>query len=782
MERGDWIGKFEILAPLKAGGMGEVYLAEDVRTCEKVALKVLPRRQKGNPSLKDRFRAEAEMYRTLSHPNVVRYIESGEDFEKQEPFVALEFIRGQDLSQLLKDLGRIPLDMALSMLLDVTYALSFAHSRGIIHRDIKPQNVMLSKDNVIKLIDFGVAYTEASLIKTTMGVVLGSLCYNSPEQNQGKPVDERSDVYSLGLLFYELLTGERALPNDSLTTILIAQAELDLSIIEPADRDIDIPPELNALIVKMLRYDPTERPGQMTEVLEVLQGLAQGTMSDLGNEARTAKQVADRDLADTHYWKAMNALAENQWMDALNEFNQLLNVSLFDHSNFRKQVEEQLHFLAWKLEAVFEDPTTSPEALQALAGGEDELSGLQMDVLQKLHHIYTLKPHDGIREAMSNLLSFYKDRLRDDRSGRVGEAEGSKLSPSVYTDVMLKLTHLYDRLDNADQGKLVEKKLVATLEKCRDPELNKTLWEKISEARPESQVLMQGYAAYLSSRGEARDARAVLLRLVRVLERRDEHAAAIRLLSQLGEMNPTDRVLYSKLTKARTQLAQAAEQSSKLMNLAAKLEVEEDRSAALALCKDFLEEHPKDLRVLEKLFALQHGAKDPQAPETLVRMGSIQMERGETAAARDFFVEALHLRPDYSDAVGHLVDILRAEDPSLCDRSSLREIRRELYVRLGMPEQATVDLLSKLKMRPDDAELLERLEDIYRRCRCYEEASEMSRQLVLHALETKDLAKGRQLAERFIARYPAYRELIRPYASHPSAQGDPELIRALLHG
>lgn len=780
METGDRIGKFEVLVPLRAGGMGEVYLAEDMRTCEKVALKILPRCHRQNPLLIERFQAEAEMYRHLLHPNVVRFIDA--DTSTGNPFVALEYINGQDLSQVLKDLGRIPVDMAVSIMLDIAYALGFAHSRGIIHRDIKPQNVMLDRHNVIKLIDFGVARSEASMVQTSAGTVLGSLCYNSPEQNQGRQVDERSDVYSLGLLFYELLTGERAITARSLTQILLAQAELERTLPSPQQRGVDVPEALDRLIMEMLSYDREDRPRGMGDVLVVLQDLVEGNLRELGGEARATKHAAERDRADTHYWKAMNALAEQDWHAALDEFEHLLNLSLFDHTEYRRQVEEQLHFMAWKLDAFQEDPDSTPEAIQAMVGGEPDLSGLQMDVLQKLHQIYRVNPHDGIREAMSNLLSFYRDRMRDEKARPPRDRDGSKLDPKAYTMAMLKVARLYAKLGNQEQQKLIERKLVGSLRRLRDPALAAGLWREVRAKGSASVVLLKGHADHLALQGRARDARAARLRAVRLHQRRDEDAAAVRLLGEMCEREPDDARLKDRLARARRRLEAAAKRSQALLELLAMLEEAHDRATAVNHCIAFLGEHPDDLRVLEKLYMLQIGDSSPaSSADTLVRWGVALRERGEDAAARDRFVEALHLQADHPDAVGHLVDLLREEDPSLCDRASGKEIRRELYVRLGMAEQAAADLEKRLESRTGDPILLERLEEIYRRCRRTERAAELARDQVRLALDGHDIGEARALVDRFLARYVDRRELLRPLASHPCMLRDPDLIAEIVH-
>jgi serine/threonine protein kinase/cytochrome c-type biogenesis protein CcmH/NrfG len=782
METGDRIGVFEILVPLQAGGMGEIYLAEDMRTCRKVAIKVLPPEHRENPFMIQCFQAEADLYRTLSHPNVIRYLDSGT--YQGRTYVALEYIQGQDLSELLKDLGPIPLDMALSMLLDVSFALSFAHSKGIIHRDIKPHNVMLTSQNVIKLIDFGIAQTTQESTYRGSGMVVGSLCYASPEQNHGRDVDERSDIYSLGLLFYELLTGARVLKGKTLPAIIMEQVELDKQLPPPSQIIEDIPPELEELILRMIRYSPERRPNNMAEILEVLQGMASGNVSDLSGAQRSVKKVAERDLADTHYWKAMNAMAEQKWIESLTEFEIILNLSLFDQNKFQKQVEEQLHFLSWKIEGDLDNPQSSPGELEDLLGdGGEDLSDLQVDVLQKLQKIYTINPHEGIRSAMSNLLSFYRDRLREDPGGRRAAQEATHVDANTFVEILIRLSRLYGKIGNQNQRRIVEHKLVTYLGQLPPKEQQRELWERVLRQRSEQPILLEGYANHLAAQGRPDLERETRENLARCLERREDLAPALKVWEGLLEQHPGDAALKDNLQRVQEAFEDASEQAEKLISLLSRLEISQDQASAMNLCKRFLDEHPENLKVQEKLYRLQLSqGMETESAETLVQIGKIYFDRGDRTSARELFVEALRLSPRRSDAINFLVAILQAEDPSLCDRSSPKEVRRELYVRLGMAEQASKDLRKKLRRSPGDRLTLARLEEVYRRCKKTSEAAETCRDRVASVLQEGDTREARRIAEEFRMRYPEFRELLRPLASLPAVIRDPELVSILVHG
>src|SRR5688572_662859 len=217
-ENGKQIGRYRIVSSLGAGGMGEVFLAEDSRLNRKVALKLLSSKISADIVHLDRFRQEAQAASALNHPNIITVFDIDE-FEGKH-FIAVEYIEGQTLRERMKK--RLTFDETLSILIQTAEALSAAHEAGIIHRDIKPENVMVRKDGYVKVLDFGLAKLSEQqtngksadaedatkkLVKTNPGVVMGTALYMSPEQALGKAVDARSDVFSFGVVMFEILAG-----------------------------------------------------------------------------------------------------------------------------------------------------------------------------------------------------------------------------------------------------------------------------------------------------------------------------------------------------------------------------------------------------------------------------------------------------------------------------------------------------------------------------------------------------------------------------------------------
>ena len=215
---GTKLNRYEILSQLGAGGMGEVYLARDTRLDRNVALKILPAAVAADPDRMMRFAREAKAASALNHPNIITIYEI--DHADSTAFIATEFIEGVTLREQVRAQPMPPVE-ALNVAAQIATALAAAHANGIIHRDIKPENVILRRDGIVKVLDFGLAKltgqaspdpadgeapTRARL-KTGTGLVMGTATYMSPEQARGQEVDARTDIFSLGVVLYELLTG-----------------------------------------------------------------------------------------------------------------------------------------------------------------------------------------------------------------------------------------------------------------------------------------------------------------------------------------------------------------------------------------------------------------------------------------------------------------------------------------------------------------------------------------------------------------------------------------------
>ncbi|WP_448626223.1 serine/threonine protein kinase [Geodermatophilus sp. URMC 64] len=251
-------GRYEITAPVAVGGMGEVWRARDRVLDRTVAAKVLRSEFTGDPNFLARFRNEARHTAALSHPNIASVYDYGETVDDRTgqnlAFLVMEFVEGQPLVSILHDEGRLPVDWTLHVLGQAAEGLSAAHRAGVVHRDIKPGNLMVRPDGVVKLTDFGIAQARDAAPLTRTGMVVGTAQYLSPEQAQGFEVTAASDVYSLGVVAYECLTGVR--PFDGASQVAIALAHINRP---PPPLPEDIPPPVRALVERALTKDAAQR-------------------------------------------------------------------------------------------------------------------------------------------------------------------------------------------------------------------------------------------------------------------------------------------------------------------------------------------------------------------------------------------------------------------------------------------------------------------------------------------------------------------------------------------
>lgn len=267
-------GRYEVIALLGSGGMGKVYLARDARLERKVALKLLSGRMTRNAEWLRRFEREARAIGALNHPNILTVHEVGEI--DGHHYIATEFVDGRTLRAVLKEGPLAPLP-ALAIAVQAAAALGCAHAAGIVHRDLKPENLMLRADGWLKLLDFGLAKPlnwksiERSRVETVPGVIMGTASYMSPEQARGQPVDARSDVFSLGVLLYEMLTG--ASPFAGPTTSDVIAAVLERQPLPLAQRLPGAPAELDRIVARCLRKDRDQRYPQAGELEQELKRL-----------------------------------------------------------------------------------------------------------------------------------------------------------------------------------------------------------------------------------------------------------------------------------------------------------------------------------------------------------------------------------------------------------------------------------------------------------------------------------------------------------------------------
>ena len=247
--------RYRLIELLGQGGMATIYRAHDSRLDRDVAVKVLRPEYGRDPEFGFRFRQEAQAAASLNHPNIVAVHDFGQD--KVGPFIVMELVDGEDIATTIRRDGPMRPRQAAAIVADVARALSAAHARGIVHRDVKPGNIMLTRDGRPKVTDFGIARAVAEAQMTLPGTTLGSVHYFSPEQVRGQPATAASDTYSLGIVLYELLVGRRPWEGDSAASIAVAR--LSGSPPGPSDVRSHVPPVLDAIVRKALALEADER-------------------------------------------------------------------------------------------------------------------------------------------------------------------------------------------------------------------------------------------------------------------------------------------------------------------------------------------------------------------------------------------------------------------------------------------------------------------------------------------------------------------------------------------
>ncbi|HYN99496.1 MAG TPA: protein kinase, partial [Actinomycetota bacterium] len=254
--------RFQIDSLIARGGMAIVYKGTDLTLGRTVAIKILSEDLAQDPSFVARFRLEAQAAASLTHPNIVAVYDTGSDGETH--YIVMEYLEGRTLHQILNEDGTIPPEEVAAIGADVAQALAEAHEKGIVHRDVKPGNIMISRNGSAKVMDFGIAKAATAGNLTQVGSILGTVAYLSPEQARGEPVDGRSDIYSLGSLLYQMLTGSLPIKGETYVEMVHKLNSEDPP--RPSEENPAVPRKMDAVIMRALAKDPADRYQTGTEL------------------------------------------------------------------------------------------------------------------------------------------------------------------------------------------------------------------------------------------------------------------------------------------------------------------------------------------------------------------------------------------------------------------------------------------------------------------------------------------------------------------------------------
>ncbi|MBA2783617.1 MAG: serine/threonine protein kinase [Rubrobacteraceae bacterium] len=275
--------RYAISRTLGRGGVAEVFLAHDGVLGRDVALKMLNRERSRDDEYVERFRREAQSAAALSHPNIVSIYDRGEA-EDGSCYICMEYLPGGTLKDRISRDGRLASSVVAEVAMQISGALDAAHERGVIHRDIKPQNVLITRSGDVKVADFGIALAESETSITRANLVLGTAAYMSPEQATGGRVGPRSDLYSLGVVMYEVLTGE--VPFDGDDPVAVATKHVNSPPRPPRETVSDIPGGLNDLVLRLLAKDPDDRPTSASALVGEIQ-------RSMGETPRSEPEMAE---------------------------------------------------------------------------------------------------------------------------------------------------------------------------------------------------------------------------------------------------------------------------------------------------------------------------------------------------------------------------------------------------------------------------------------------------------------------------------------------------------
>jgi serine/threonine protein kinase len=313
------LNRYELLEKIGEGGMGIVYKAKCHLLNRIVAVKILKAELSRDEEFVARFKREATSAARLSHPNIVNVHDVGE--ENDVNFIVMEYINGKTLKQIIKANGRISSQRTVEIALQIARALDCAHKNNIIHRDIKPDNILITEDNIVKVADFGIAKVADSRTVTNSNKIIGTAHYFSPEQAKGNFVDGRTDIYSLGILMYEMITGK--VPYDADSSITIAMMHIQEPVIPPIEINADIPENINGVILKAIEKEPINRYQEAKKMAEILSSIKKNPYFKLESNNRPSDAT-----------KIMSAVVGS---DIGNDFTTVMS----QQTNYEKPISEE---------------------------------------------------------------------------------------------------------------------------------------------------------------------------------------------------------------------------------------------------------------------------------------------------------------------------------------------------------------------------------------------------------------------------------------------------------
>ena len=420
---GKVVGNYKILSELGEGGVGTVYRGVDTMLDREVAIKVLRPELVSQTSVVERFRSEAVTLAKLNHPNIATLFSLFR--HGAELFMVLEFVQGETIEDILQRRGAMSCDEAIPIFCQALNGLNYAHKLKIIHRDIKPSNMILTADNVVKILDFGIARLLGSSRMTKVGNIIGTLEYMSPEQIRGEETDERSDIYGLGIMLYEILTGR--LPFESENEFVLMKAHTEETPVLPRQLNPNIPIEIESAIVKAISKNPADRFQDADEFLQ--------TLLDLGFSAAKNPALGFESL----YQAKISATRNRQISEKFNSKNYPSDLSIQKPEDIQSSVptpnmsENQIQPLENSIEKAFSPTETDTEVSDVLTNqpqntGEADFDSQEIKAtrLGEAENYQTNQEQQTNKEEIkATRLGAFPQQQNEIKATRLGEVSGA---------------------------------------------------------------------------------------------------------------------------------------------------------------------------------------------------------------------------------------------------------------------------------------------------------------------------------------------------------------------
>jgi serine/threonine protein kinase/tetratricopeptide (TPR) repeat protein len=684
--------RYQVIEELGRGGMGRVYKVFDAEVREKLALKLLKPEIATDAAMVERFRSELRLARTVSHRNVCRTHDLGREEGTGTYFITMEYVAGEDLKSLIHSIGALPVGKAVAIGRQVAEGLAEAHRLGVVHRDLKPQNIMIDREGAVRILDFGIARSAGAKGITGAGVMVGTPEYMSPEQVDGKEADGRSDIYSLGIVLFEMLTGR--VPFEGETALAVAVKQKSEPPPDPRGLNPQIPEDLRDLVLRCLKKDKRERyqsaDDLVAELMQIEKSLPETTWARPPRKAQTSKQITVR------------LPSKRIWIPAALALVVLASLLVWQFIPASEASRRTVAVIG------FRNQTGDP-GLDYL---REAIPNLLITSLEQSKHLRVMsweRLKDLLRQAGRDQGAVFDEEAGFDvcrREGIDALVLGSyvKAGETFVTDVKVLDAATRESLRSASaRGEGVASILKSQIDKISREVgrgISKPLLKIEAPARPIMDLTtdsMEAYNYFLRGREEFdkyyfADAKKFLERAIAL---DPEFAIAHLILSeaagQLNDLNRRDEALRDAFRNS------------------AKASEKERLYIAARYAQRIEQESDKHFRLLQEL-----ARKYPDEKYALYDLGRIYDGRGDFPAAVDVLNQAIALDPDFGVAINQLAytrakmgefdEALRlfehyaAVSPG--DANPLDSMA-ELYVRMGKLDLAEAKYLEALNLRPD---------------------------------------------------------------------------------